>query len=67
VKAPHGQRLAQRFDADRLAAIREVHTASGKHKTDITNFPDWVPQEILRAAEGLCDEEAAVLLAIVPV
>jgi hypothetical protein len=59
-------RLAQRFDADRLAAIREVHTASGKHKVDITRFPDWVPEEVLRAAEELSSEEAAALLALVP-
>jgi hypothetical protein len=59
-------RLAQRFDADRLAAIREVHTDSGKHKVGITRFPDWVPGEVMRAAEELSSEEAAVLLALGP-
>ena len=56
-------RLAERFDADRLAAIREVHTTLGKHKVDITAFPDWVPAEVMRAAAELPSEEAAALLA----
>ena len=59
-------RLAGRFDADRLAAIREVHTALGKHKVDISAFPDWVPGDVLHAAEELPSEEAASLLRVVP-
>ena len=58
--------LAEAFDADRLAAIREVHTASGRHKVEITAFPDWVPAEVMLAAEELPSEEAASLLAVVP-
>ena len=56
-------RLAERFDTDRLAAIKEVHTVSGKHKVEITAFPDWVPAEVMRAAEELSAEEAASLIA----
>ena len=59
-------RLAEWFDADRLGAIREVHTASGKHKVNITAFPDWVPGEVMRAAAKLPSEEASSLLAVVP-
>ena len=59
-------RLAERFDADRLAAIKEVHTPAGKHKVNITAFPDWVPEEVMRAAEELPAEQAASLLAVVP-
>jgi hypothetical protein len=59
-------RLAERFDANRLAAIREVHTTSGKHKVDITAFPNWVPGEVMRAAAKLPSEEASSLLAVVP-
>ena len=59
-------RLAERFDADRLAAIKEVHTAAGKHKVEITAFPDWVPAQVMRAAEELPSEEAASLLRVVP-
>jgi hypothetical protein len=55
-------RLAGRFDADRLAAIREVHTPSGKHEVRTTAYPDWVPAEVTRAAEELTEKEAASLL-----
>jgi len=58
--------MADRFDADRLGAIREVHTASGKHKVNITAFPDWVPGVVMRAAAKLPSEEASSLLAVVP-
>ena len=58
-------RLAGRFDADQLAAIREVHTASGKHKVESTAFPDWVPGEVMGAAAKLPNEEASSLLAAV--
>ena len=59
-------RLAERFDTDRLAAITEVHTAGGKHKVEITSFPDWVSAQVMRAARKLPIEEAAALLAVVP-
>ena len=59
-------RLAERFDADCLAAIKEIHTAGGKHKIEITAFPDWVPAQVMRAAKRLPGEEAAALLAVVP-
>lgn len=55
-------RMGEEFDADRLAAIREVHTATGKHKMDITAFPDWVPADVVRAAGKLSRDEAAALL-----
>jgi hypothetical protein len=55
-------RLAGRFDADRLAAIQEVHTSSGKHEVHTTAYPDWVTAEVRRAAEKLKETEAASLL-----
>jgi hypothetical protein len=58
-------RLADRFNADRLAAIREVHTGSGNHKVDMTPFPDWVPEEVMLAAKELPDGETASFLGIV--
>jgi hypothetical protein len=57
-------RLAERFNADRLAAIREIHTGSGNHKLHITAFPDWVPEEVMHAAKELPSEKAASFLAI---
>jgi len=59
-------RLAPRFDAARLAAIREVHTESGKHEVRTTAFPNWVPEEVQRAAEEVTQDEAAALLPIAP-
>src|SRR6266436_3235392 len=59
-------RLAGRFDGDRLAAIQEVHTPSGKHEVHTTAYPDWVPEDVRRAAEELTENEAASLLPLVP-
>ena len=57
--------LAGRFSRQRLAALKEVHTPSGKHKLLVTPFPDWVPDEVLRAARRLTEKEAASQLALV--
>ena len=59
-------RLAGRFDADRLAAINEVHTSSGKHEVHTSAYPDWVTEDVKRAAEKLTEIEAASLLPAVP-
>ena len=56
--------LAARFPKARLAAVKEVHTPAGKHKLLVTPFPDWVPNEILRAAQKLTEKEAASQLAV---
>ena len=50
---------AERFSKQRLAALKEVHTPTGKHKLLVTPFPDWVPKEILRTARQLTEKEAA--------
>ena len=55
-------RLAEEFKPAHLAAIQEVHTPSGKHKTNTTPFPLWVPPKIMQAAKQLTGEEAARLL-----
>jgi hypothetical protein len=52
-------RVAKRLDLKRLAALREVHTAKGKHRIEEIPFPDWVPQDIHRAAGALDEAEAA--------
>jgi hypothetical protein len=57
-------RLAEHLNPARLAAIREVHTPSGKHKIETTPFPDWVPKKVIREAMRLTDEEAARLLPV---
>ena len=55
-------RLAGQFDASRLAAIREVHTATGKHKVETTAFPKWVLAETKAAAKALTLPQAAKML-----
>ena len=56
--------LAARFSKPRLAALKEVHTPAGKHKLLVTPFPDWVPNEVRRAAQKLTEKEAVSQLAL---
>jgi hypothetical protein len=55
-------RVADRFPADRLAAIGEEHTPSGAHRVTAQPFPDWVPTDARRAGAELSVEEALALL-----
>jgi hypothetical protein len=57
--------LAGRFSKERLSGLNEVHTPAGKHKLVVTPFPDWVPNEVLQAAQKLTEKEAASQLALV--
>jgi hypothetical protein len=59
-------RLAGRFGSDQLAAIQEVHTPAGKHEVHTTVYPDWVTEDVRRAAEGLSEKEAAAILPELP-
>ena len=43
--------------------MKELHTRTGRHKLLVTPFPDWVPKEVLRAAQALTEKEAASQLA----
>lgn len=49
------------FDSKRLGAIREVHTAQGKHESNTTPFPKWVPQDVETEAASLTRAQAAKL------
>ena len=55
-------RLASVIDSDRLAAIREEHTAGGCHRRVETPYPEWVPGDILAAAKKLTEARARVLI-----
>jgi hypothetical protein len=55
-------RLAPRLGADRLAALEEEHTASGRHRSTTTPFPDWVPEAVVQEAAGLSEAEALAQL-----
>ncbi len=52
-------RLAGRWPKERLAAVRQVHTPTGKHEVIETPFPKWVPDEVMKRSRRL-DEDAAV-------
>jgi hypothetical protein len=55
-------RAARRFPRQRLARVKEVHTASGRHVTKEAPFPGWVPREILREASRLTEAAAVAEL-----
>ena len=55
-------RVADRFPAERLAAVDEQHTASGAHRTVDVPFPAWVPPEDIAAATLLSVDEALAQL-----
>ena len=51
-------RVAHRFARDRLAALRETHTADGHHELLVVPFPRWVPAEVRRRARRLREPDA---------
>ena len=51
-------RLADRLPVERLASVREEHTASGAHRKREQTFPEWVPEDVALAAEHLSEAEA---------
>ena len=53
---------ARRLPAARLARIREVHTASGRHAVESTPFPRWVPAAVRAQARALGADEALAAL-----
>ena len=55
-------RLEARLGADRLGALEEEHTASGRHRATTTPFPDWVPEEVAREAATLTEADALAQL-----
>ena len=54
--------LADRFPAERLAALHEEHTESGRHRVTEQMFPDWVPEADRSAALQLTTEDAEAQL-----
>jgi hypothetical protein len=55
-------RVADRFPAERLAAVDEIHAASGAHRTIEVPFPEWISAEDIAAAGLLTIDEALALL-----
>jgi hypothetical protein len=57
-------RVADRFPAERLAAVDDQHTASGAHRIVEVAFPAWVPPEDIAAATLLSVDEALAQLPV---
>jgi hypothetical protein len=57
-------RVADRFPAERLAAVDQQHTATGAHQTVEVAFPEWVPEEDIAAAALLSVDDALAQLPI---
>lgn len=51
-------RLAERFPSEHLARVHEEHTPSGRHVRRDVPFPQWVPDDVTRAARAMGDAEA---------
>ena len=51
-------RCADRFPPARLARVREIHSASGKHVVETTPFPDWVSSQVQAKARRASESEA---------
>lgn len=45
--------LAGEIGEGRLAAVKEEHTAAGKHVSVAVPFPKWVPRDVLAAARRM--------------
>lgn len=56
-------KLAGELDTRKLGAIREKHLPGGKHELRVTEFPQWVPAEVLAASKRLTRSEAQSMLA----
>jgi hypothetical protein len=55
-------KLAARFERAALSKLVSEHTERGTHRNITTAFPQWVPPEVLQAAEHLSVAEAEQLL-----
>jgi hypothetical protein len=56
-------RLASRFPPERLARVRQEHTASGHHENHEIAFAHWLPAAIAEEARALDEEEALAAFA----
>ena len=55
-------RLAKRFPPDRIAKVRQEHTASGAHVNKEVPFPQWVPAQVKKQAGSISEAEAIAAL-----
>jgi hypothetical protein len=57
-------RLAPRFRKGPLARIWNEHTPSGAHRMRRSEFPEWVPAEVLAEASALSEAQAEAVLTV---
>ena len=57
-------KVADRFVKGPLARVWNEHTPSGSHRMRRTEFPEWVPAEVMAAAAALSVEEAEKAVAV---
>ncbi len=50
------------LEADRVASIQQEHMPTGEHRNFTIPFPDWVPDDVARAADRLTAGEARAQL-----
>jgi hypothetical protein len=55
-------RLAEEIGAQRLAAIQEVHSASGAHRARSTSIRRWVADDVRLSGEQLSRDDAVAML-----
>jgi hypothetical protein len=55
-------RLVDHFTPKQLAALHEQHTPSGAHRVTEQPFPEWVPDDVVRAAAELSVDDALAQL-----
>ena|SRR5215208_1324480 len=58
-------KLSDELEEKDLGAIREEHLPGGKHQIVVTEFPRWLPAEVLAKSKRLTKREARSLLALV--
>lgn len=51
-------RIAGHLPVERLASVREIHTASGAHRVEETPYPEWVPSDVKKASQRLTEDNA---------
>ena len=55
-------KLSGELNTHDLGAIREEHLPGGKHELRVTEFPDWVPAEVLAESKRLTLRDAKSML-----
>lgn len=55
-------KVAEDLPPSSLASVRELHGAKGRHEVVETQFPDWVPEEVVAEAKRMSREGALRLL-----